>query len=100
MRIARIETVSNSGEVSALYDAQAGEAYEDGAALLHDVETFPYLALLSPEKGCGKTRTTEVLEQIIADPVRAVCISEAALFRLVEERQPTLILDEAEGLTG
>jgi hypothetical protein len=63
-------------------------------------ETFPYLALLSPEKGCGKTRTTEVLEQIVAEPVRAVCISEAALFRLVEERHPTLILDEAEGLTG
>src|SRR5215469_14396527 len=37
-------------------------------------ETFPYLALLSPEKGCGKTRTTEVLEQIVAEPVRAVCI--------------------------
>jgi Protein of unknown function (DUF3631) len=63
-------------------------------------ETFPYLALISPEKGCGKTRTTEVLEQIIAEPVRAVCISEAALFRIVEDRKPTLILDEAEGLTG
>jgi len=63
-------------------------------------ETFPYLALLSPEKGCGKTRTTEVLEQIVAQPVRAVCISEAALFRLVEDKKPTLILDEAEGLTG
>lgn len=63
-------------------------------------ETFPYLALLSPEKGCGKTRTTEILEQIVAEPVRAVCISEAALFRLVEDKKPTLILDEAEGLTG
>src|SRR5262249_893789 len=48
----------------------------------------------------GKTRMTEVLEQIVAEPVRAVCISEAALFRLVEERKPTLILDEAEVLTG
>jgi hypothetical protein len=126
MNVARIEKVSNSGEVSTLYDAQ-----EDGVALLHDVEafisrfvvlpagallptsllaiathcfdvfeTFPYLALLSPEKGCGKTRTTEVLEQIVAEPVRAVCISEAALFRLIEERKPTLILDETEGLMG
>jgi hypothetical protein len=63
-------------------------------------ETFPYLALLSPEKGCGKTRTTEVLEQILAEPVRAVCISEAALFRLVDQTKPTLILDEAEVFTG
>lgn len=131
MNIARIEKVSSSGVVSNLYDAQNGEAHEDGAALLRDVEnfisrfavlppgallptsllaigthcfdvfeTFPYLALLSPEKGCGKTRATEVLEQIVAEPVRAVCISEAALFRLVQEKKPTLILDEAEGLTG
>jgi hypothetical protein len=63
-------------------------------------ETFPYLGLFSPEKGCGKTRVTEVLEQIVAEPVRAVCISEAALFRLVEDKKPTLVLDEAEGLTG
>jgi Protein of unknown function (DUF3631) len=131
MNIARIEKVSDSGEVSALYGVQHGEALEDGAALLRDVErfisrfavlppgallpasllaigthcfdvfeTFPYLALLSPEKGCGKTRTTEVLQQIVAEPVCAVCISEAALFRLIEERKPTLILDETEGLTG
>ena len=63
-------------------------------------ETSPYLALLSPEKRCGKTRTTRVLAQIVAEPVSAVCISEAALFRLVDETRPTLILDEAEGLTG
>jgi uncharacterized protein DUF3631 len=131
MNVARIEKVSDSGQVRTLYDAQRDEAHEDGAALLHDVEsfisrfailppgallpvsllaigthcfdvfeTFPYLVLISPEKGCGKTRTTEVLEQIAAEPVRAVCISEAALFRLVEDRKPTLILDEAEGLTG
>jgi len=71
-----------------------------GTHLFCKFETFAYLALISPEKCCGKTRTTEVLEQIVAEPVRAVCISEAALFRLVEERKPTLILDEAEGLTG
>jgi hypothetical protein len=71
-----------------------------GTHLFDSFETFPYLALLSPEKACGKTRTTEVLELIVAEPVRAVCISEAALFRLIEERKPTLILDEAEVLTG
>ena len=131
MNVARVEKVSESGDVSTLYGARASEAHEDGAALLRDVErfisrftvlptgallpvsllaigthcfdvfeTFPYLALLSPEKGCGKTRTTEVLEQIVAKPVRAVCISEAALFRITDERKPTLILDETEGLTG
>ena len=130
MNVARIEKVSDSGAVSTVYDAGSlahengaallydVESFISRFAVLppgallptsllaigthcFDVfETFPYLALLSPEKGCGKTRTTEVLEQIVAEPVRAVCISEAALFRLVEDRKPTLILDEAEGLTG
>lgn len=129
MNIARIEEVRADGEVETLYDADLAsedgatllhdvERFISRFAILppgallpstlfaigthcFDVfETFPYLALLSPEKGCGKTRTTEVLEQIVTAPVRAVCISEAALFRLVEEKKPTLILDEAEGLTG
>lgn len=71
-----------------------------GTHVFDAFETFPYLALLSPEKGCGKTRTTEVLEQVVAEPVRAISISEAALFRLVHSKMPTLILDETEVLTG
>lgn len=63
-------------------------------------ETTGYLALVSPEKGCGKTRTTEVLELIVAEPIRAVSISEAAMFRAIEAKRPTLILDEAEALSG
>ena len=63
-------------------------------------ETFPYLALLSPEKGCGKTRTTKIIELLAANPQSAVCPSEASLFRLIEAKRPTLILDEAEILTG
>jgi hypothetical protein len=71
-----------------------------GTHVFDAFETFPYLALLSPEKGCGKTRTTEVLEQIVAEPERAVSVSEAALFRLIDSKTPTLVLDEAELLTG
>jgi len=71
-----------------------------GTHLFDCFETFPYVALLSPEKGCGKTRTTEIIELLAANPLRAVCASEAALFRLIEDKQPTLILDEAEVLTG
>jgi hypothetical protein len=71
-----------------------------GTYLFDSFETFPYLALLSPEKGCGKTRTTEILELLVSNPVRAVAISEAAMFRLIEAQSPTLIMDEAEPLTG
>jgi Protein of unknown function (DUF3631) len=71
-----------------------------GTHLFDAFETFPYLALLSPEKGCGKTRTTEVIEHLVANPVRAVSVSEAALFRLIDSEAPTVILDEAESVTG
>ena len=63
-------------------------------------EVFPYLALLSPEKRCGKTRTTKIIELLAANPCSAVCPSEAVLFRLIEGNRPTLILDEAEVLTA
>jgi len=63
-------------------------------------EAFPYLCLLSPTKQCGKTRTTEVLSLLAANACPTVSISEAALFRMIEEHKPTLILDEAEALTG
>ena len=71
------------------------------ATHLYDVfESFPYLAIESPVKQCGKTRLTEVIELLVNKPRRAVNISEAALFRLVDKDAPTLILDEAEALAG
>jgi len=69
----------------------------------HAIEAFdstPRLALLSPEKGSGKTRTLEVLHLVVPTPMHAVNLSAAALFRLVAERQPTLLLDEADTYLG
>jgi hypothetical protein len=63
-------------------------------------ETYGYLALVSPEKGCAKTRLTKVLGFLVAEPILSVGISAAALFRVIEARAPTLILDEAEVLKG
>lgn len=69
----------------------------------HAIEAFdstPRLALLSPEKGSGKTRTLEVLHLLVPAPMHAVNMSAAALFRVVDERQPTLLLDEADTYLG
>ena len=71
-----------------------------GTHTFESFETFPYVALLSPEKGCGKTRTATIIQLLAANPVSAVSISEAALFRLIDGKKPTLVLDEAELLTG
>lgn len=63
-------------------------------------DTFPYLAVNSPTKRCGKSRVGELLEFVSANPENTVEISPAALFRLVHEKKPTLILEEAENLSG
>jgi hypothetical protein len=130
MNLGRIEKVSDSGEVRALY-SRHGEAPEDGTALVRDVEgflrrfmalpahtaltlavwalatftfesfdAFPYLAITSPTKQCGKTRLLECLELLTHEARRAANPSEAALFRMIEKFKPTLLLDEAETLNG
>lgn len=63
-------------------------------------ESTPRLALLSPEKGSGKTRTLEVLGLLVPEPMHAVNMSAAALYRVVADKQPTLLLDEADTYLG
>ena len=62
-------------------------------------DCFPYLALSSPAPRCGKTRALEILELLVARPWRGTAPTEAALFRYIEARKPTLLLDEVEGLS-
>jgi hypothetical protein len=68
--------------------------------LFESFDCFPYLAITSPTKRCGKTRTGELLEFVCASPLRTVGISVAALFRVIQKKKPTLLIDEAESLRG
>jgi putative DNA primase/helicase len=61
---------------------------------LRDVTT--YIGLESPEKRCGKTTLLTVLSELVNRPVVAANISSPAFFRLIEETQPTLLIDEAD----
>ena len=56
----------------------------------------PRLAVTSPTKGCGKTTVLRFLNKVVRRPKRAGSISPAALFRVVEQFQPTILLDETE----
>ena len=60
-------------------------------------DAFPYIALLSPMKRCGKTRVLEVLELLTSQAWRGTSATSAALFRMME-KMPTLLLDEVEAL--
>ena len=65
----------------------------------HGVEYFestPRLALLSPEKQSGKTRTLEVIELLAPRARHTSSLTAAALFRLVGAEQPTILMDEAD----
>jgi hypothetical protein len=60
----------------------------------------PYLYFWSPEYGSGKTTALEVLEVVTRDGLTVDDLSGAALFRLIEARHPTLLLDELDGVFG
>jgi putative DNA primase/helicase len=56
----------------------------------------PRLAVTSPTKGCGKTTIIRILNKVTRRPKRAGNISPPALFRAMEQFQPTILLDETE----
>ena len=66
--------------------------------LFEAFDAFPYMAISSPVKRCGKTRLAEVLELLTARSERTAGLSEAVLFRLLDDKKPTLYIDEAESL--
>jgi hypothetical protein len=62
-------------------------------------DAFPYIALVSPAKRCGKTRVLELLEALCAKAWRGTSPTAAALYRMMSDT-PTLLLDEVEALRG
>jgi hypothetical protein len=69
-----------------------------GTHLFEIFDCFPYLTVTSPTKRCGKTRFAEILELLCARALMSINVSEAALFRSIENEKPTVIIDEAEAL--
>ena len=54
------------------------------------------MGIESPEKRCGKTTLLSVLNKLVHRPVPAANISSPAFFRVIQELQPTLLIDEAD----
>ena len=61
-------------------------------------ESTPRLALLSPEKQCGKTRVLELLELLCAGAETLSDASPAYLYRRIGAGQVTILLDEADAI--
>jgi putative DNA primase/helicase len=65
----------------------------------HAFQSFahsPRLAITSPEKGCGKTTTLDIVGELVARPLQTSNATPAAIFRTVEMAAPTLLIDEAD----
>ena len=63
----------------------------------HDAfTTSPILALISPDRRCGKTTALALLRRLVSRPLAASNITPAAVFRAVDRWRPTLLIDEAD----
>jgi Protein of unknown function (DUF3631) len=71
------------------------------AHLMEKWESTPRLAFLSAEPASGKTRALEITELLVPNPVTAVNVSPAYLFRKVgSEEGVTLLYDEIDTVFG
>jgi 5S rRNA maturation endonuclease (ribonuclease M5) len=93
------------GRFIAYPSAHAHTAHTLWVAHAHAMEAWdstPRIAFLSPEPGSGKTRALEVSEILVPNPVEAVNVTPAYLFRKVgsEEGPPTILYDEIDTVFG
>jgi hypothetical protein len=58
----------------------------------------PRLVVASPVRGCGKTTALSIIANLAHKPLKADHITAASVFRLVDSKHPTLLLDEADNL--
>lgn len=68
--------------------------------LVECFDTSPRLACMSQEKESGKTRLLEILAQLVRDPLLSMSASPAVIVRLINQRAPTILYDEIDGVFG
>jgi putative DNA primase/helicase len=56
----------------------------------------PILAIQSPEKRCGKTTLLGLLQHLMPKALTASNMTMAAIYRVIEERRVSLVIDEAD----
>lgn len=64
--------------------------------VINQFRIFPKLVIYSPEKRCGKSTVLDLVEAFASKSLFTSNISQAAIYRVIEAYQPTLIIDEAD----
>jgi Protein of unknown function (DUF3631) len=62
------------------------------------VRLTPYIAVSSPERGCGKSELLEILEKLVRKGWRVSGATPAVLFRKAHHHKPTMLIDEVDRL--
>jgi len=57
---------------------------------------FPRLAITSAVKRCGKSTLLGTAAALVSKPLKADNVSASAMYRLIENRRPTLLFDEVD----
>ena len=78
--------------------ATAGALWTLHTWAIEAAHATPYLWITSAEPECGKTRLLEVAHELVREPLSTMNISDAALFRAIDARRPTLFLDEVDAV--
>ena len=69
--------------------------------LMDVCESTPRIAVLSAEPGSGKTRSLEISELLVPNPIERCNVSAAYLFRRIgvkDEGLPTILFDEVDAI--
>ena len=56
----------------------------------------PILTLQSPTRGCGKSTALSLIEKLVCQPQSTSNITEAALYRTIHTKKPTILIDEVD----
>jgi hypothetical protein len=61
-------------------------------------EFTPYLHIFSPTRSCGKSHLLDCIAKLVRNVLSTVSLTVAALFRTIEQDQPTLLIDEVDNI--
>ena len=60
------------------------------------IHVAPIAVITAPEKRCGKSQLLHLMSLMVCRPIPASNITPSALFRSIDQWQPTLLIDEAD----
>ncbi|HQR83502.1 MAG: hypothetical protein B7Y05_09585 [Polynucleobacter sp. 24-46-87] len=78
------------------HTARAATLWITHTYLLDVIYCSPLAIITAPDKGCGKSTLLDVMADMVYQPIPTASISAAALYRTIEEYQPTLLIDEVD----